>query len=114
MKLTKFSNQYFKEAESSHRRVIYKAMGYTNEDLSKPLIGVINTWSEVSPGHAHLREIAKQVKAEIWQNGGTPFEFGIFATCGNIAIGTENLKYELVIRDVLTANFIYLLTRNYI
>jgi len=104
VKLTKFSNPYFKGAESSHRRVIYKAMGYTDEDLAKPLIGVVNTWSEASPGHAHLREIAEQVKSGIWQNGGTPFEFGAFATCGNIAIGTENLKYELVIRDVLAAS----------
>ncbi|MFQ5834639.1 MAG: dihydroxy-acid dehydratase [bacterium] len=104
MRVAKFSNQYFKGAESSHRRIIYKAMGYTDEDLSKPMIGVVNTWSEVSPGHAHLREIAKQVKSGIWQNGGTPFEFGTFATCGNIAIGTENLKYELVIRDVLAAS----------
>lgn len=104
MGVAKFSNQYFKGAESSHRRVIYKAMGYTDEDLAKPLIGVVNPWSEASPGHAHLREIAKQVKSGIWQNGGTPFEFGTFATCGNIAIGTENLKYELVIRDVLAAS----------
>lgn len=104
MRAAKFSNQYFKGAESSHRRVIYKAMGYTDEDLAKPLIGVANAWSEASPGHAHLREIAKQVKSGIWQNGGTPFEFGTFATCGNIAIGTENLKYELVIRDVLAAS----------
>jgi len=104
MGVAKFSNQYFKGAESSHRRVIYKAMGYTDEDLARPLIGVANAWSEASPGHAHLREIAKQVKSGIWQNGGTPFEFGTFATCGNIAIGTENLKYELVIRDVLAAS----------
>jgi len=98
------NNQYFKGAESSHRRAIYKAMGYTDEDLSKPSIGVVNTWSEASPGHAHLRQIAEHAKAGIWQNGGTPFEFGTFATCGNIAIGTENLKYELVIRDVLAAS----------
>lgn len=104
MGVAKFSNQYFTGAESSHRRVIYKAMGYTDEDLARPLIGVANAWSEASPGHAHLREIAKQVKSGIWQNGGTPFEFGTFATCGNIAIGTENLKYELVIRDVLAAS----------
>lgn len=104
MGVAKFSNQYFTGAESSHRRVIYKAMGYTDEDLARPLIGVANAWSEASPGHAHLREIAKQVKSGIWQNGGTPFEFGTLATCGNIAIGTENLKYELVIRDVLAAS----------
>ncbi|MBE0479175.1 dihydroxy-acid dehydratase, partial [Candidatus Aerophobetes bacterium] len=104
MKDAEFSNKYFRGAEASHRRVIYKAIGYTDEDLSKPLIGVVNTWNEVSPGHAHLREVAQHVKAGIWQNGGTPFEFGTIATCGNVAIGTENLKYELVIRDVLAAS----------
>ena len=104
MRPAKSSNQYFKGAQSSHRRAIYKTMGYTDEDLANPSIGVVNTWSEVSPGHAHLRGIAEQVKSGIWQNGGTPFEFGTFATCGNIAIGTENLKYELVIRDVLAAS----------
>jgi len=104
MKDIKFTNQYFEGAESSHRRVIYKAIGYSDEDLAKPLIGVVNTWNEASPGHAHLKEVAKHVKAGIWQAGGTPFEFSVFATCGNIAIGTENLKYELVIRDVLAAS----------
>jgi len=53
MRVNEFNNQYFEGAKSSHRRVIYKAMGYTDEDLTKPMIGVVNTWSEVSPGHAH-------------------------------------------------------------
>jgi len=51
-----------------------------------------------------LRELAECVKAGIWQAGGVPFEFGVFATCGNIPIGTENLKYELAIRDALAAS----------
>ena len=75
-----------------------------HDDFGKPLIGVANSWTEASPAHMHLRQLADAVKAGIWQAGGIPFEFGLFATCGNIAIGTENLKYELAIRDVLAAS----------
>ncbi|MGC8786810.1 MAG: dihydroxy-acid dehydratase [Anaerolineae bacterium] len=90
--------------QAAHRRQIYKGAGYTHEDFGKPLIGVANSWTEASPAHMHLRQLAEAVKAGIWQAGGVPFEFGLFATCGNIAIGTENMKYELAIRDVLAAS----------
>ena len=107
-KIARLSNQcfnpYLRGTEAAHRRALYKVMGYTDEDLARPLIGVVNPWNEVAPGHAHLKEVAKHVKAGIWQNGGTPFEFGVFATCGAYSIGTENLKYELVVRDVLAAS----------
>ncbi len=107
-KLNEHSNQcfnpYFRGTGAAHRRATYKVMGYTDEDLTKPLIGVANTWNEAAPGHAHLKEVAKAVKAGIWQNGGTPFEFGTIATCATPALGTENIKYELVIRDVLAAS----------
>ena len=90
--------------QAAHRRQIYKGAGYTHDDFGKPLIGVANSWTEASPAHMHLRQLAEAVKAGIWQAGGVPFEFGLFATCGNIAIGTENMKYELAIRDVLAAS----------
>ena len=90
--------------EAAHRRQIYKGAGYMDDDFGKPHIGVANAWSEASPAHRHLRELAECVKAGIWQAGGVPFEFGVFATCGNIPIGTENLKYELAIRDALAAS----------
>lgn len=90
--------------EAAHRRQIYKGAGYMDDDFGKPHIGVANAWTEASPAHMHLRELAECVKAGIWQAGGVPFEFGVFATCGNIAIGTENLKYELAIRDALAAS----------
>ncbi|MBC7234076.1 MAG: dihydroxy-acid dehydratase [Chloroflexi bacterium] len=90
--------------QAAHRRQIYKGAGYTHDDFGKPLIGVANSWTEASPAHMHLKQLAEAVKAGIWQAGGVPFEFGLFATCGNIAIGTENMKYELAIRDVLAAS----------
>jgi len=90
--------------EAAHRRQIYKGAGYADDDFGKPHIGIANAWSEASPAHAHLRALAEAVKAGIWQAGGVPIEFGVFATCGNIPIGTENMKYELAIRDVLAAS----------
>jgi dihydroxy-acid dehydratase len=95
---------YFVGPQAAHRRQIYKGAGYDNEDLRRPHIGVVNAWTEASPAHMHLRQLADAVKAGVWQAGGVPFEFGVFATCGNIAVGTENLKYELAIRDVLAGS----------
>jgi dihydroxy-acid dehydratase len=89
---------------AAHRRQIYRGAGYGEGDWDRPHIGIANAWTEVSPAHVHLRRIADEVKAGIWQAGGVPFEFGVFATCGNVAIGTENLKYELAIRDALAAS----------
>ena len=90
--------------QAAHRRQIYRGAGYGDGDWDRPHIGIANAWTEVSPAHVHLRRIADEVKAGIWQAGGVPFEFGVFATCGNVAVGTENLKYELAIRDALAAS----------
>lgn len=94
----------FVGSAAAHRRQIYRGAGSIDDDFGKPHIGLANAWTEASPAHIHLRGLAECVKAGIWQAGGIPFEFGVFATCGNIAIGTENLKYELAIRDALAAS----------
>jgi dihydroxy-acid dehydratase len=97
-------HNYFIGPEAAHRRQIYKGVGYDDNDLSRPHIGIVNSWTETSPAHVHLKHLADAVKAGVWQAGGVPFEFGVMATCGNISIGTENLKYELTIRDVLAGS----------
>ena len=97
-------NRLFVGPEAAHRRQMYKGAGYMDDDFGKPHIGVVNGWSETTPAHIHLRELAACVKAGIWQAGGVPFEFGVFATCGNVSLGTDNLKYELAIRDALAAS----------
>ena len=96
----------FEGIEGARRRAIYKANGYTEEDLRKPHIGVVNTWNEAAPGHFHLRGIAESVKVGVWQAGGTPFEFGTISTCGSPCVGAENkaLRYELVIRDIIAGS----------
>lgn len=96
------SQAYWNGAEAAHRRVMMKAAGYSDEDIrKKPHIGVPNSFMEGSPGSAHLRQIAEAVKQGIWEAGGVPVEFGIPATCGNIANGAEELKYEQVGRDIV-------------
>lgn len=96
----------FEGIEGARRRAIYKANGYTDEDLRRPHIGVVNTWNEAVPGHFHLGKIAESVKAGVWQAGGTPFEFGTISTCGSLCVGAANkaLRYELVIRDIIAGS----------
>ncbi len=89
---------------AAHRRAIYKGCGYDDVDLSRPLIGVVNTCNDAALGHVHLDKLAEHVKAGIWQAGGTPFEFGTISTCGEISIGTPHLRYELVIRDIIASS----------
>lgn len=94
--------QYWNGAEAAHRRVMMKAAGYEDSDLrEKPIIGVPDAFMEGSPGFVHLREVAAAIKEGIWAAGGIPVEFGIPATCGNIANGADELKYEQVGRDIV-------------
>lgn len=93
---------YWNGPKATHRRVMLKAAGYTDKDIKqKPHIGVANSFMEGSPGSAHLRQITEAVKQGIWAAGGIPVEFGIPATCGNVANGAEELKYEQVGRDIV-------------
>ena len=94
----------FSGKESSTRRAIYKGCGYDDEDLSRPLIGIVNTANDAGLGHAHLDRLAQRARAGILQAGGTPFEFGTIATCGAVPIGTPHFRYELVIRDVIASS----------
>src|SRR5699024_1973471 len=64
-------------------------------------IGIANTFFEGSPGTGHLRNLAESVKKGIWMSGGMPMEFGVPATCGNMATGSDGLRYELVLRDIV-------------
>lgn len=94
----------FEGIEGVFRRALYKGCGYTDEEMRRPHIGVVNTWNEAAPGHIHLRQVAESVKAGIWQAGGTPFEFGTISTCGGISFGTVEIRYELVIRDIIAGS----------
>lgn len=85
---------------AAHRSLFY-AMGYTKEDLQKPLIGVVNAQNEIIPGHMHLDTIATAVKHGILANGGTPIEFPAIGICDGIAMGHEGMKYPLASRELV-------------
>jgi len=83
-------------------RSMYKAVGYTDEDLSKPLIGVANTWIETMPCNFHLRRLSAKVKEGIRAAGGTPMEFNTIAISDGETMGTEGMRASLVSRELIT------------
>ena len=85
---------------AAHRSLFY-AMGYTKEDLQKPLIGVVNAFNECIPGHMHLREVAEAVKLGVTAGGGTPMEFPAIGICDGIAMGHDGMKYPLPSRELI-------------
>lgn len=90
-----------KGIERAPHRSLLKAMGYTDEEISRPLIGVVNSVNEIVPGHIHLNRIAEAVKAGIRLAGGTPVEFGCIGICDGISMGHEGMKYSLASRELI-------------
>ena len=82
-------------------RAMLKAVGFTDSDLRKPLIGVANTWIEIGPCNYHLRDLAEEVKAGIRAAGGTPMEFNTVSISDGITMGSEGMKASLVSREVI-------------
>ena len=87
--------------ERAPHRSLFYAMGYTDEELSKPLIGVCCAKNEIIPGHIELDRISDAVKAGIRMAGGTPIEFPAIGVCDGIAMGHEGMKYSLVTRELI-------------
>ena len=87
-------------ARAPHRSLFY-AMGYTDEELERPLVGVCCAKNEIIPGHIELDRIAEAVKAGIRMAGGTPIEFPAIGVCDGIAMGHEGMKYSLVTRELI-------------
>ncbi len=82
-------------------RAMLKAVGFTDEDLRRPIIGVANTWIEIGPCNYHLRDLGEQVKAGIRAAGGTPMEFNTVSISDGITMGSEGMKASLVSREVV-------------
>jgi dihydroxy-acid dehydratase len=95
------SKQVLKSPDWSMHRSLYKAMGYSDYDLERPLIGIANSWNRVVPGHANLNQVSDFVKQGIRQAGATPVEFGVIAACDGIAQGHEGMRYILPTRDLI-------------
>lgn len=77
------------------------ALGYTDEELSRPLIGVVSSYNEIVPGHMNIDKITEAVKAGVRAAGGTPIVFPAIAVCDGIAMGHTGMKYSLVTRDLI-------------
>lgn len=96
------SDSVKKGIEKAPHRSLFKSLGLTNEELDKPLIGVVNTYNEIVPGHVHLRNIVEAVKRGVLMEGGTPLEFPTIAVCDGIAMNHEGMKYSLPSRELIT------------
>lgn len=95
------SRDILKRPEGALARGLYKAMGYSDYDLSRPMIGVANSWNRVVPGHYNLSLVSDYVKQGIFQAGGTPVEFGVIGACDGIAQGHDGMHYILPTRDLI-------------
>ena len=87
-------------ARAPHRS-LFRAMGYTDEELERPLVGVCCAQNEIIPGHIYLDKIGEAVKAGIRMAGGTPIEFPAIGVCDGIAMGHEGMRYSLVTRELI-------------
>jgi dihydroxy-acid dehydratase len=90
-----------KGLEKSPHRSLFKAMGYTDEEIARPLIGIANSANEIIPGHIHLDRICQAVKDGVRMAGGTPLAFSTIGVCDGIAMNHEGMKYSLASRELI-------------
>jgi dihydroxy-acid dehydratase len=97
-----------KPRESIHmqygHKVIFKAMGFTSEELALPRIAIVNSWSEQSPGHSHLRAISEGIKAGVRMAGGMPFEINVIGPCSVLNAGFHDMQFDLPQREAILAS----------
>lgn len=87
--------------QNAPHRSLYHALGMTKEEMQRPLIGIVNSYNEIVPGHMNLDKIVEAVKLGVAMAGGTPIVFPAIAVCDGIAMGHEGMKYSLVTRDLI-------------
>lgn len=97
----KRSDNVTKGIERAPMRSLFYAMGYTKEELERPLVGVVNAHSEIVPGHTHLDKVTEAVKAGVRMAGGTPVEVPSIGVCDGIAMGHEGMRYSLPSRELI-------------
>ena len=90
-----------KGMDRAPHRALFKAMGYTDKELARPLIGIASSANEIIPGHIHLDRIVDAVKAGIYMGGGLPIVFGTIGVCDGIAMNHEGMKYSLASRELI-------------
>lgn len=96
--LKKFDEQLL----TFHQESFFKAMGFTHDEIQRPRIAIVNSWSEQSPAHVHLRDLAEAVKAGVRNYGGMPFEINVIGPCGSLGVTTDEIShYDFPTRDVI-------------
>jgi dihydroxy-acid dehydratase len=95
------SDNVKKGIERAPHRSLFKAMGYTDSEINRPLIGIANSANGIIPGHVHLDKIVEAVKAGVYMAGGTPIEFGTIGICDGIAMNHTGMKYSLGSRELI-------------
>lgn len=99
--MSRISDNVTQGVEKAPMRSLFYAMGYTKEELDRPLIGVVSAHSEIVPGHMHLDKITEAVKAGVRMAGGTPIMVPAIGVCDGIAMGHEGMKYSLPSRELI-------------
>ena len=99
--MTRRSDNVTKGPERAPMRSLFYAMGYTKEELERPLIGVVSAHSEIVPGHMHLDKVTEAVKAGVRMAGGTPIMVPAIGVCDGIAMGHVGMKYSLASRELI-------------
>lgn len=106
------SDNVKKGVDRAPHRSLFKALGLTDREIAKPIVGIVNSFNEFVPGHMHLRQIAEAVKIGVRENGGTPLEFSTIAVCDGIAMGHEGMHFSLASRELI-ADSIELMARGH-
>ena len=95
------SNVVKQGIERAPHRALLHALGCTRDEMDKPFIGIVNSFSEIVPGHMHLKDIAEAAKAGVRSGGGVPFEVNTIAVCDGIAMNHPGMKYSLPSRELI-------------
>ena len=101
--MSEYYNSLLQGDKGALKRALYKAMGFTDEALGKPLIAIVNTYTNATPGHYNINELCEQAKKGIEAAGGTAMTFGDIAPCDGIAEGHEGMRYILPSRDLIAS-----------
>lgn len=95
------SEKTLRGIENQYYRATMKSMGFSTDNLRKPIIAIANSWTEGVPGHYNLRQVSQRVRDGIFTAGGTPVEFGTIACCDGMAQGHDGMHYILPSRQVI-------------
>jgi len=101
------SDNVKKGIERAPHRSLFKAMGYTDIEMNRPLIGIASSENSIVPGHTHLDKIVEAVKAGVYMAGGTPLVFNTIGVCDGIAMNHEGMKYSLASREIIADSVVH-------